>query len=238
MRWSRPWTITGRTLVANRLLACSACGKQQRGRPLNAVVRRQQMPGLAVTVNGRKVATVSTEGYNLLSVRVAGDLISDEFASLDVSGGLYGEGDKSQHLTWVNLAPLNAGDEIEVTFLREATTSHPGKTLDELFPETERPMGPWEPLEKIFEDLAKQQHVRERFEFVITPSDGEPIRATTLPADHSFGFSVSWAWTSPELTRVSLSSASLEQIAKRVNGADHARFKLQMGQGVKLRVDV
>ena len=39
-RWSGPWTIVGRTLVANRLLAGSACGKRQRGRPLNSVVRR------------------------------------------------------------------------------------------------------------------------------------------------------------------------------------------------------
>ena len=33
----------GRTLVANRLLAGSACGKRQRGRPLNAIVRQHQM---------------------------------------------------------------------------------------------------------------------------------------------------------------------------------------------------
>jgi hypothetical protein len=31
----------GRTLVANRLLARSACGKRRRGRPLNAAVRHQ-----------------------------------------------------------------------------------------------------------------------------------------------------------------------------------------------------
>src|SRR5258706_4081966 len=41
MRWSGPWTIVGRTLVANRLLAGSACGKRQRGWPLNSVVRAQ-----------------------------------------------------------------------------------------------------------------------------------------------------------------------------------------------------
>ena len=29
----------GRTLAANKLLAGSACGKRQRGRPLNSVVR-------------------------------------------------------------------------------------------------------------------------------------------------------------------------------------------------------
>ncbi len=37
-RWSGPWTIVGRTLVASdRWLA--QCGKRQRGRPLNAAVR-------------------------------------------------------------------------------------------------------------------------------------------------------------------------------------------------------
>jgi len=38
-RWSGPWTIVGRTLVANRLLAGSACGKRRCARPLNSVVR-------------------------------------------------------------------------------------------------------------------------------------------------------------------------------------------------------
>ena len=32
----------GRTLVANKLLAGSACGKRQRGRPLNSVVRHHE----------------------------------------------------------------------------------------------------------------------------------------------------------------------------------------------------
>src|SRR5258706_11525967 len=43
MRWSGPWTIVGRTLVANKLLAGSASGKRRRGRPLNSVVRGHQM---------------------------------------------------------------------------------------------------------------------------------------------------------------------------------------------------
>ena len=43
-RWSGPWTIVGRTLDANRRLACSACGKRRRGRPLNSVVSRHKAP--------------------------------------------------------------------------------------------------------------------------------------------------------------------------------------------------
>src|SRR5258706_1019816 len=45
MRWSGPWTIVGRTLGANRLLACSACGRRQRGRPLNSVVSHHLKSG-------------------------------------------------------------------------------------------------------------------------------------------------------------------------------------------------
>jgi hypothetical protein len=196
------------------------------------------MPGLAVTVNGKEVATVSTEGSNLLTVRVAGDLVSEEFACLDVSGGLCGRGAGGQHLTWVNLIPLSAGDEIAVAFLEHATTSHPGKTIDELFPEHEQPMGPWEPMEKMFEDLAKAPRVRERFNFVLTPSNGEPIRAATVPEDHCFGFSVSWVSQRPDRARVSLSSTSLQDIANQAGGTDHAQFKLKPGEGVTLRVDI
>jgi hypothetical protein len=38
----------GRTLVANKVLACSACGKRHRGRPLNSVVSRHMTthPGI------------------------------------------------------------------------------------------------------------------------------------------------------------------------------------------------
>lgn len=192
--------------------------------------------GLAVSVNGRHLVTVSTEGYNILGVRIAGDRISEEFASLDVSAGLYGEGESGQHLTWVNLAPLRKGDEVTVEFLDDAKTSHKGKTLEELFPEEERPMGPWEPLDDMFTALAKRPKTRERFTFIVASSGAEPIHAATRPDDHSFGFSVSWAWTSPEVARVSLSSASLAEIASRSGGADHASLKLRTGQRVKFCV--
>jgi hypothetical protein len=49
MRWSGPWAIVARTLVANRWLAGSACGKRQRGRPLNAIVRRHVSGQLRIT---------------------------------------------------------------------------------------------------------------------------------------------------------------------------------------------
>jgi hypothetical protein len=43
-RWSGPGQVVGRTLVANRWLAGSACGKRHRARPLNSVVSQQREP--------------------------------------------------------------------------------------------------------------------------------------------------------------------------------------------------
>jgi hypothetical protein len=209
---------------------------EQRARPLNSVVRRQQMPGLAVTLNGERLAAVSTDGSNVLSVRVHGDVIGLEFASLDVSGGLYGEGE-SKHLSWVHQRELAPGDEIEIELLDEIETSHPGKTIEELFPDEPEPMGPWQPLEQVFEELSREPKVREGFRFRIEGPSGE-IEATTQPGDHSFGFSVLWNWLHPERVRISLSSNSLEGVAKRAGGTDHANFLLHYGQRVRLRVDV
>jgi len=69
--------MVGRTLVANRWLACSACGKRRIARPLNSVVRPQMkrllvvahlavLPAIADDLSGRvaeaKRAASSNEG--------------------------------------------------------------------------------------------------------------------------------------------------------------------------------
>ena len=194
------------------------------------------MPGLTVALNGERLAAVSTEGSNVLSVRVQGDVVGPEFASLDVSGGLYGQGE-SKHLTWVHERELSPGDEVEVGLLEAVETSHPGKTLEELFPNEPEPVGPWQPLEEVFEELSREPKVRERFSFSIEGPEGV-LTAATGPQDHSFGFSVLWNWLHPERVRVSLHSNTLEGVANRKGGTDHAEFVLHYGQHVKLRVDV
>ena len=194
-------------------------------------------PGLAISLNGSELVTISSAGFNILSVRVSGDRISQEFANLDVSGGMYGEEEDQNHLIWEPDRVISAGDEITVTLLENATTSRPGKTIEELYPEDKEPHGPWQPIEQVFQDLAQRPIVRERFTFTIELPSSQSIRAETLPNDHSFGFSVTWVWLHPERARVSLSSNTLEGIAKREEGSTHAEFRLQYGQRVQFRVD-
>jgi len=194
-------------------------------------------PGLAISLNGSELVTISSAGFNILSVRVSGDRISQEFANLDVSGGMYGEEEDQNHLIWEPDRVISAGDEITVTLLENATTSRPGKTIEELYPEDKEPHGPWQPIEQVFQDLAQRPIVRERFTFTVELPSSQSIRAETLPNDHSFGFSVTWVWLHPERARVSLSSNTLEGIAKREEGSTHAEFRLQYGQRVQFRVD-
>ena len=194
-------------------------------------------PGLAISLNGTELVTVSSDGLNILSVRVAGDRITPEFATLDVTGGLYGEEEDQKHLIWEPDRVISPGDEIAVTLLENATTSRPGKTIEELYPEDREPDGPWQPIEQVFQDLAQRPVVREGFNFAVTPPSCRSIRAETLPNDHSFGFSVTWVWLHPERVRVSLSSNTLDGIAKREGGSTHAEFRLQYGQRVLFRVD-
>ena len=193
------------------------------------------MPGLTVALNGEAVVAVSTEGRSLVDVRVHGDVISPEFAFIDVSGGTYRDGE-SLYLTWLNQQNLSPGDELDIQFVELVHDSGPGKTIEELFPGEPELMGPCQPLIEAFERLAREPKIREGFRFHLEGPVGE-FAAATQPGEHSFGFSVNWNSFRPERARVSLSSNTLDNIAKRSGGTDHAMFFLNYGQRVRFRVD-
>lgn len=197
---------------------------------------RPMAPGLAVSLNGSQLLTISSEGLNILGVRVSGDRISPEFASLYISGGLYGEEDQ-KHLIWEPDRVVLPGDEIGVTLLECATTSEPGKTIEELYSDDKDRHGPWPSVEQVQESLAQRPILREQFTFMITPPSEQSLCARTLPNDHSFGFSVMWNWLHPDRARVSLSSNTLDGLAKRQGGSTYAGFLLRVGQRVLFRVE-
>jgi hypothetical protein len=194
------------------------------------------MPALAVSLNGEQLSVVSTDGLNLLSVRVHGDCIGPEFAVIEFSGGYYGEDKEKSHLIWEDSRGIRPDDEIQVTLLESASTSRPGKTIEDLYSDEEEVVGPFQTIEDHIRSLALKPKARERFTFKVIPPNATAIVATTRLEDHSFGFSVSWAWVHPERAKVSLSSSSLEEIASRRNGAHHTDFVLQYGESVRLRV--
>ncbi len=194
------------------------------------------MPGFSVKVNGIEIATVSVDGLNILSVQVHGDIIGEEFAELQIFGGCYEGEETDTHLIWVSEYEIELNDVIDISFMETATTSYPGKTIEELHPEPSEVMGPWLPNERMFEYLSNQPRLRNGFSFTLDSPAGEAVCANTSEGDYSFNFAVMWKWLHPEKVSVWLTSNTLQGIEKRENGKIHARFNLQYDQGVKLHI--
>ena len=193
-------------------------------------------PALSVRVNGEHLVTVAADGLDMVDVRVHGDVIDEEFAFLYISGGYHGDEGEHTYLIWEE-RQLTPGAEVEVKFLESAVTSRPGRTIDELHPEDEMPHGPWPTSEMIFEQLAARPKIREGFHFEVAPPNAQKISAVTSPADHSFGFTVSWTAFHPERARVSLHSFTLENIRSKGDATYHAEFRIGFNQEVRVRVD-
>ena len=193
-------------------------------------------PGFVVSLNGQELVAVSSEGRNILTVRLHGDVVGEEMASLDVTGGYYGEGSENSHLIWLNAVEISENDEVSVSFEANVATSQAGKTIGELHPEEPEKMGPWQSMEQIFEDLAQQHRVREKFAFELEYSSGAVKRCETKPGEFSFGFDVMWQWLKPEIAKIWLTSNTLESIRDREGGTEHVRVQMRYGESVKVRV--
>lgn len=194
------------------------------------------MAGFQVTINGEPLAAVSNDGLNIIAVQVHGDVIGEELASVDVYGGNYGNGEADKHLIWISDHELSKDDEVEIAFSEEVPTSHPGKTIEELHPDSGEQDKSCQSIEEMFEELATRPKLREKHTFELTPPDGEIIRKSTSNDDYSFHFSAMWRWIKPDEARISLTSNTLERIVKREDGSNHATLKLRYGQKVRLRI--
>jgi hypothetical protein len=195
------------------------------------------MSALAVALNDESLATVSSDGLNLVDVRISGDRIGPELGILRVTGGAHEDGAAKQYLTWEAERELVAGDIVSVAFLEQAPSSRPGKTFEELYPdEPNNPDGPWRPPQDMLRELAQQPKHHEQLLFRLRTPDGKSIDGRTLPEEHGFAFWVGWNWLHPNRARVSVHTYTLASLEKRSGGRDHARIDLSFGQAVSFRV--
>lgn len=187
-------------------------------------------------LNGERMASVSNDGLNIITAQIHGDVIGDEVSAMDVHGGLYGHDDEDKHLIWLSDHEISAGDEVEISFVENVTTSHAGKTIEELHPEPVEENSAGQSMDDLVEELSSRPKTRERFAFELTLPNGDVVQAKTAPEEFSYHLSVMWRWAKPENARVSLSSNSLEKIARREDGTRHATFELSLGQKIAFRV--
>jgi hypothetical protein len=195
------------------------------------------MPALAVALNNAAIVTVTTDGLDILDVQVSGDCIGPELASFRVSGGSYPDGQPSTYLIWQDEHPLQAGDTVSVTFLKEGLSSRPGQTIEQLYPDDPpEPTGPFAPPEQVLRELMQQPKKHDALHFRLVGPDGAVTNGATAPEEHGFGFSVSWISQRPERARLSLHTYTLQSLIDRTNGKYHAQGWLQFGQNVVFTV--
>lgn len=195
------------------------------------------MPALSVSVDGVTLATVSTDGYDVMSVRAGGTRMDDDLATLDLSGGSYPEGGESIYLTWINDVPLQTGQVVTVTFLEAASSSQTGKTIEELFPDKPpSTQTDFKPTAEMFAELRAMPMMRDRFSFRLVSSSGTNFAGETAPDDHGFGFTVLWNSSTPERARVSLHSYTLSNLEARGPMNNHVEEKLHYGGWVRFEL--
>lgn len=195
------------------------------------------MPALTVSIDGVTLATVSTDGYDVMSVRAGGTRVDENLATLDLSGGSYPESGDSTYLTWISDVPLQAGQVVTVAFLDAALTSRAGKTIEELFPdEPPSAQTDFKPTADMFAELRAMPTLRDKFSFRLVSSSGTNFAGETTPDEHGFGFTVLWNSHHPERARASLHSYTLNNLESHGPMNDHVDEKLHYGDWVQFEL--
>ena len=196
------------------------------------------MPTISVTLNGQLLASVATDGYDALSVHVHGIRTDSEFATVDMTGGAYPEGQESTYLTWINSTLLSPGDSVEVRFTDSGQTSHPGKTIQELFPDDpgDSPREDFKATPEMFAELRAKPQLRSGYGFSLALPSGALYEGRTDEAEHGFGFSVVWNSHRPQRASVSLHSYTIDSMEHQQPMRDRAREYIVPDTTVRFQV--
>jgi hypothetical protein len=195
------------------------------------------MPALSVSIDGTPIATVSTDGYDVLDVRIHGACVDEQLASLDLAGGSFPEQGESTYLWWIDELPLRTGQVVTVSFLENGPTSQPGKTVEELCdgepPRTETEA---KPRAELFAELRSLPRLREKFCMRLKVSTGIRFAGETRPEEHAFAFGVLWNSFHPERARVSLHSYTLESLEARGPMNYHVQERIHCGDSIEFEL--
>ncbi|WP_439892603.1 hypothetical protein ACS7SF_08950 [Ralstonia sp. 25C] len=176
----------------------------------------------------------------MLSLHVSGSRIDEDFATLNLGGGIYPEGGESTYLTWIDRMQLRAGQTITVSLLDQGTTTHPGKTNRELSDGESREPFDYEQMPTVSEmvaELKKRPILRGEYTFKYVAPDSSVLPGQTLPEEESLTMSVLWsALRRNDAARVSLHSCTLDALAERTPFNHHAVGELSIGESIQLQL--
>jgi len=176
----------------------------------------------------------------MLSLHVSCSRIDENFATLNLSGGVYPAEGESTYLTWIDLLQLRADQAITVSLLDQGATTHPGKTNQELSDGESQETFDYErmpPVSEMVTELKKRPLLRGQYTFEYVAPDGSHLIGQTSPEEESLTMSVVWsALRRNDTARVSLHSCTLDGLAKGTPFNDHACSELGIGQSIQLQL--
>src|SRR5215472_14920012 len=137
---------------------------------------------LSVFVDERLMASVCTEGLDVLTVNIGGTKIDESLATVEFSGGTYPEGGDSKHLIWLSDLELESGQCVRVEVAATGSNSHSGKTIEELYPgSTEEKFGPMPSREQLIAEVKTRRHLRSHFSVGVRASSGANVSTQVRP---------------------------------------------------------
>ena len=176
----------------------------------------------------------------MLSLHVNGSRIDEDFATLNLSGGIYPEEGESTYLTWIDLMQLRAGQTLTVSLLDQGTTTHSGKTNQELSDgESQEPFDyeQMPPVSEMVAALKQRPFLRGEYTFEYVAPDGSHLAGQTYSEEESLTMSVLWsALRRNDTARVSLHSCTLDGLAERAPFNQRAVSELSIGESIQLQL--
>jgi hypothetical protein len=202
------------------------------------------VPLLSVSVDDVQLAAVSTHGLDVLTVNLGGSKVDEEFARLEFSGGRFPHDGSSAHMIWLSEVVVLPGQRVRVQVAASGSNSHPGKTIEELFPdeggekeESETFDFSPEARAAVLDDLEKRPQIHPAYSFEVKNSSGQTFHGRLSADEHGFGASFLWNSTRPERVSASLHTYTLAQLREGAEFTYHFRDHLLADGWVEVTVE-
>jgi hypothetical protein len=191
---------------------------------------------LRIAIDDIEVASVDTEGRDVVAVHVGGTRADDDYADLGVTGGVYNTEGVTDHRIWIDQMSLRIGQMVGVAFGEGGLQTGEGSRLSDLYPESVgRDSTPIDP-RKLAEEERQAATVRERYEVRLTTTGGGATTLITKPDEHGFGFHALWSKWNPDRVSVSLHAYTIDSVANGEPGRYAVREKMSVGEAVRLEL--
>ena len=193
------------------------------------------MPFVRVIVDRSLLASIDTDGKDMVSVLISGSLVKESVGDLSVDGGTYGTDEETSHVTWVE-QPLDAGQTVQVELLETSFEFGQGRTVEELYPGEQPGTASVPSRADAISQLEAMPRQRDRFELRLSDQDTQIGTLSSEREEIGFGLSVIWASNKNDEARVSLHAYSIESMRNHQNGRYVMEGKLGIGSALRCEI--